>query len=288
MNKSERKPVNSDLLRTFAVIAEQGHLTAASEILGRTQSAISVQLRKLEDDLGVALFTRTPQGMVLTPSGALLVPAARAALVDLSEVRRLFDDPLQGTIRVGIPDDFDDLVLERVLASFARQNPGVEVNATSGCTSGFKRMIEKDQLDVAVVSNAQKQGGLFLSVEHTVWAVEKSTVLDRNQTVPLVLLDRACWWKDIATDALEASAIAYRVAFRSSSFASLKAAIRAGIGVGIMPKSNLDPAMRVVGQNDGFPALAAAHRCILTNENTDPILRDAMVDALRGLGDPTR
>ena len=283
MKEIERRPINSDLLRAFTVIAEQGHLTAAAAILNRTQSAISVQLRKLEAELGVPLFKRTPQGMVLTPQGEKLVPVARAALDDLTKARSLFADPLTGMIRVGILDDFDDFVLERVLAQFARQNPSVEVVATSGCTSGFARMIAADEMDVAVVSGPQSEGDELLSIEDTVWAVERSLPLNPEQAVPLVLLDRSCWWKDLAADALNDAKIPFRVAFKSSSFASLKAAIRAGLGVGIMPRHSVEPAMRVLGHADGFPVLPAAHRSILLNPKCDQNLGTAMQASLRGL-----
>jgi len=281
MNKNERKPVGSDLLRSFCVISEQGHLTAAATILGRTQSAISVQLRKLENELGVVLFTRTPQGMVLTPCGEQLLPVAKAALAELTTVRRLFDDQLTGTIRVGIPDDYDDFVLERVLAAFARNNPLVEVTAISGCTSGFAAMIDKGALDVAVVSQREQQGDTPFSVARTVWAVEATTQVDPTQPVPLVLLDRQCWWKEIATDALRAADRPYRVMFKSSSFANLKAAIRAGLGVGILPAGSLGSAMRKLGPAEGFPVLPAAHRRILVNPDSASNLTAAMVRALR-------
>lgn len=281
MHKNERRPINSDLLRTFSVIAGQGQLTTAAAMLGRTQSAISVQLRKLEDDLGAQLFTRTPQGMELTPRGQKLLPVAQAALDELSQVRRLFDDPLTGAIRVGIPDDYDDFVLEQVLAEFARDHPAVEIAATSGCTMGFAGMIARDVLDVAVVSRAAGGEHAPIAKVQTVWAIGASTRLDTAQPIPLVLLDRNCWWKDLATKALDDAGKPYRVAFTSSSFASLKAAIRAGLGVGVLPAHSLNAQMRRLGAADGFPALPVAHRSILTNLKSAPNLTCAMADALR-------
>jgi len=264
------------------VIAEQRHLTSASGKLNRTQSAISVQLRKLEETLDVTLFTRTPQGMVLTPQGEKLVPVAQAALDNLITVQQLFTDPLTGVIRVGIPDDYDDFMLEKVLAQFAGQNPSVEVIATSGCTSGFAKMIAVDKLDVAVVSGPHDGGGQFLSIEDIVWAVAEQTRIDLGCPIPLIVLDRGCWWQDLVTDALDMTNIAYRVVFKSGSFSSLKAAIRAGLGVGILPKHCVTRTLRTLGPSDGFPMLPSAHRSILINPKCESILTAAMVGALTG------
>lgn len=159
MNENERMPVDSDLLLTFVRIAECGNLTVAAGKLGRTQSAISVQLRKLEDGLGVTLFTRTAKGMVLTAAGETLLSRANIIISEIRETAQLFREPLTGSIRVGLPDDFDDVVLERILAQFSKAHPGVQVIARSGCTSGYSVLIQNGALDVAVCSGLNNLGG---------------------------------------------------------------------------------------------------------------------------------
>ena len=99
MNQIERPPLNSDLLRSFVVIAQTGNLTHAADRLGRTQSAISVQLRNLEDRLCTTLFDRSVGGMALTSAGERLLPKAQATVAQLQEMRRLFDAPLTGRLR---------------------------------------------------------------------------------------------------------------------------------------------------------------------------------------------
>ncbi|MEM6374513.1 MAG: LysR family transcriptional regulator, partial [Pseudomonadota bacterium] len=124
MNRIERTPLDSDLLHTFATIAASGTLTAAAHRMGRTQSAISVQLRKLEDSLGTSLFKRGARGMALTDAGETLLSRAQPILADLREAADLFLAPLTGSIRLGLPDDFDEALMERILAQFAQAHPG--------------------------------------------------------------------------------------------------------------------------------------------------------------------
>ena len=279
MNNSERSGPSADLLRAFLAIAETGNLTRASDRLGRTQSAISVQLRKLEEGLDVRLFDRQARGMRLTQGGETLLPAARRALAELDRVGSLFKAPLAGLIRVGIPDDFDDAVLERTLADFALRNPDVEVAAASGCTSAYPDRIRRGELDVAVCSGPERLGGEPLASEPVVWAIAEGSDLDPDAPVPLAVLDRGCWWRDLPIDALDGAGRAWRVAYRSSSFASLRAAIRSGLAAGPLPLGSLGHGLRVA--DDGLPPLPFALREIMVSRQAPPALATAMTAALR-------
>jgi DNA-binding transcriptional LysR family regulator len=281
MNKIERMAVDSDLLHTFVVIAECRNLTIAAGRLHRTQSAISVQLRRLEDALGVSLFNRTSRGMRLTPAGETLLPRARSVCDEVAGVGRLFQEPLRGSIRVGIPDDFDANVLEKVLADFARSHPGVNVIASSGCTSAYPAAVKEGVMDIAVCSGPENPDGDLLGTERTVWAASAGMHLAPDQPVPLAILDRSCWWRNLPSDALSAAGRAYTVAFLSSSFASLQAAIRAGFAIGAVPENCLCPETVALSKRDGFPPLPSSCRFILTSQNAPPDLTKAMRRAIR-------
>lgn len=282
MNEIERRALNSDLLRSFLVIAESRNLTLAADRLGRTQSAISVQLRKLEEDLGVSLFHRHPKGMLLSPEGERLLPAARRALGELTRAAALFDTPLKGRLRVGIPDDYDDTILERTLADFSGRHPGVEVIAASGCTSGYPEKVARGDLDIAVASSPSDLDGELLSSERTLWACAKAYTPDPDQPVPLAILDRACWWREMPTKALQAEGRGWRVAYKGESFESLKAAIRAGFAIGIVPERSIDSRMRVLSPAEGFPDLPVSKRTILIAPEAPQELAAAMAGAFRG------
>ena len=281
MNKNERYILNTELLRTFETIAELGNLTLAAEHLHRTQSAISVQVRKLETDLGVELFDRKPRGMILTDAGEKLLPKARSILSELRQTTELFETPLMGSIRVGIPDDFNDSTLEHILSEFSRSHPGVDVIATSGCTSGFPEAIQKNEIDIAVASNPENNEGIPFYMEKTVWAIKRDTRIEDKKTIPLAILDRKCWWRNAPVEALESAGREYRIVFRSGSFASIKSAIRAGLAVGILPASSVCEKMSVLSKRDGFPKIPASHRSILIGSKVPDELSSAMIEAIR-------
>ncbi|GKX34147.1 MAG: LysR family transcriptional regulator [Rhizobiaceae bacterium MnEN-MB40S] len=280
MNNIERLPIDSDLLHTFVTIARYGNLTAAAGRLHRTQSAISVQLRKLESGLATSLFARTPRGMTLTPAGEKLLPRAQAILTGIREAAELFDEPLTGSIRVGLPDDFDETLLEQILGAFSRAHPGVHVEARSGCTSTYPEKIDSGLLDLAVCSSPDNRLGKALGTEATVWAAKTGAVCREDDVAPLAILDRNCWWRNLPTDALDAAGRGYTIAFRSSSFASLQAAIRAGFAIGVLPEYCLGSGLTALSKNDGFPELPSARRSIAVSKDAPADLASAMAMAI--------
>lgn len=282
MNKQERLARSSDLLRTFVAVADCENITHAAEVLGRTQSAISVQTRKLEDTLEVRLFDRQARGMVLTADGEKLLPVARNIIADLSRVGMLFEDPLQGRLTVGIPDDYTETVLETVLFDFARRHPLVEISARFGCTSEFPTAIRRGTLDVAVVSDADVPRNNRITSEYNLWAAAAGFALEEGETVPLAILDRRnCAWRCFASDALDAAGRPWRSAYASESFAGVRAAIRSGLAVGALPRSLMEPSMRELTEAEGFPPLPATERGILTSKKAPPDIAQAMVEAIR-------
>jgi DNA-binding transcriptional LysR family regulator len=281
MNKIERSISDGELLRSFLVIAESGNLTRAAERLHRTQSAISVQLRKLEDGLGASLFKRHVRGMRLTAQGETLLPVARQAVAELERVAQLFREPLRGRIRVGIPDDFDETVLEHVLAAFAARNPGVEVIAISGCTSGYLEAVHRGELDIAVHSGPDLPSGAVLSTEPTVWACSQDYLIAPDEPVQLAILDRDCWWRDLPTAALAKAGREWRVAYQSASFPGLRAAVRAGLAVAPLPQRSIEPGMRVMAAKEGMPDLPKSFRSMVISEQAPKGLAEAMADSIR-------
>ena len=281
MNKIERSSPDSSLLRTFLEIAECRNLTLAASRLNRSQSAISVQLRKLETELNVSLFERDSKGMALSANGEKLVPAARRVLSELGQLQALFQTPLKGRIRVGIPDDFDENVLERTLADFARSNPGVDVVASSGCTASYPEAIRKGDLDIAVYSGpGEIDGDIFLK-QKPVWVASETLCLDKSEPVPLAIIDRGCWWRDVPTKALEQAGRSYNIAFECGSLTSQKAAIRAGFAIGILYENSVEAGMKVLSTRDGFPTLPTSNRSIILRPDAPQELTAAMAKAIK-------
>lgn len=281
MNNSERMACNSHLLRTFLAIAECQNITRAAELLGRTQSAISVQAKTLEDTLGVTLFVRQSKGMTLTAEGEKLLPAAHQIVSDLTRLGTMFEDPLQGRIRVGIPDDYAESVLESVLVEFADRHPNVEVSARFGCTSQFATAIRNNQLDVAVASAPNAKKADQLVSEPNRWFASSELKIGRSDTVPLAILDRDCSWRDFATDSLTAAGRNWRIAYASENFSGVKSATRSGLAVSVLPKLLKDSTMVELGEADGFPALPSTERAIISARNAPKEITQAMIDAIK-------
>ncbi|WP_282605389.1 LysR substrate-binding domain-containing protein [Pelagibius sp. Alg239-R121] len=273
--------MNSDLLRSFLAVAEIGNVTHAAAAIGRTQSAVSLQIQKLEGVFSVQLFERGSRGVLLTDEGQRLLPAARKALAEIDRVGALFSDPLAGRIRVGIPDDYNETILEKALARFAARYNDVEVFVRSGCTAGFPNAIKRGELDLAIFSAGPNDPEKTFFSEPTVWAAGAEMLLDRNVAVPLALFDRDCWWRDVATSALDQAGRSWRLAYQSENYTSVKAAISAGLAVGILARSAVEDSMQILGEPEGFPPLPPTSLSLLKGPNAAIRVVQEMEKALR-------
>ena len=248
--------LDPDLLRSFLVVAEVGTVTGASEILGRTQSAISVQLRRLETAVGTALFERQARGVTLTGAGERLLPVARRILDDLQGVRAMFSTPLEGALRVGIPDDYETSLLQTVLRDFAKRHPRVDISARCALSVDFPDAVRRGELDVALyTAGPGTASGQVLFEEPLVWAAAQDWQWDGDQPIPLALFDRACWWRDCAVRTLADAGLGIRTVFESESAWGVKAAIGSGLAVGVLAESTLERGMRVLSVDEGLPPL---------------------------------
>ncbi len=285
MNKIERSlpKLESEILRSFIMVADRGNITRAAEDLLRTQSAISVQIKRLETELGLALFERKARGMVLTRAGERLLVSARqiVAMLDQTAVD-LTGDPIAGHVTVGIPDDYGSELLATILADFANRHPAVDVSITCGFSVGFDDAVRRGKLDIAVYAGPQgNPNGETLLTEQTVWAGSPTLAVPRDAPLPVALFDRSCWWRDAALGALDAAGIAYRAAYTSESVAGVKAAIKAGLAVGILARSTVEPAMRILGPADGLPGLPASNLILTCKSGAPSPAMHAMADAIR-------
>lgn len=210
----------------------------------------------------------------------MLLPAASQALANLRTAQTLFSERLSGRLRVGVPDDYDDFALGRILAIFKTSHPGVQVSVLSGCTSGFQRMIEARSLDIAVCSSWSPNAGDHIATEDSVWAASRSFKVNTAEPLPIAVLTRQCWWRTLPTDALKTVDLSWRTVFESESFGSLKAAVRAGFAIAAVPRNSICNQMRILGAEEGLPPLPKAHRFFVTGAETPQPLADAMRDAV--------
>lgn len=281
MSLLNAQSVNSDLLRSFLAVAETGNVTQAAGVIGRTQSAVSLQIQRLEGLLAVTLFERSSRGVALTGEGQRLVPAARRALTEIDRVGTLFQDPLEGRIRVGIPDDYNERYFQKALAIFQDRHRAVEIFVRSGCTAGFPAAVRSGDLDLAVYSARPLEGAKPFFSEPTHWVAGPDFVLDPDSPIPVALYDRDCPWREAATSALDEAGLSWRMAYLSENFTSVKAAIAAGLAIGYLSESTIDQGLQTLGRKQGLPALPESSLTLLTGDKAESRVVQEMAAAIR-------
>ncbi len=261
-------------LETFLAIIETGSLTRTGERIGRTQSAVSLQLRHLEDAVGARLFLRDRRRMVLTEAGEKLVPLARRAVDAADAAAMVVRDHERRVIRVGVPDEYVDLLMPGLLTHLARRDPGLAVEVQCASSAVLERRIRGDRLDMAfALAEETDGGGEPVATDPVVWLQAPQTSLSHRRPLPVALFDHACSWRSRAIEALEAAGVDYRVVFTSASVAGVRAGIRAGFAVGPMAVSTAGTGLVRIRGGDAPPALAPAELILLRgscrNEDID-------------------
>ncbi len=249
--------LDTDLLRTFLAVARHGNVTRGAESLHRTQSAVSIQIKRLEERLAVALFRREPRGVSLTEAGERLRSAAERIVGDLDQTLRAFRaDPIGGLVRIGIPDEYGSDVLPRILANFTARVPAVEVFVQCGLSESFPDIVKRGELDLAVFADpGSPQSSGELIQDPMTWVASRGYRCRGGEAVPLALFDRSCSWRDMTIEALEGIGQPYRIVFSSESVSGIKAAIATGLAVGVLARSTVENSMHILTRQHGFPRL---------------------------------
>ena len=274
--------LDSELLRTFLAVAESGSFSRAARLIYRSQSAVSLQIKQLEATLGQVVFERRARGVQLTSSGEKLRPVAQRVVRLLDEtLDDLRADPLRGSLRIGIPDEYGDNLLAGVVARFTREHPLVELEVRCSLSTDFPRAVARGELDLAVHSVQSRQSNMqLLKRLDTCWAASRYHDADQQDPLPVALFDRACWWRDCALASLEQSGRKYRVVFTSESVTGIAAAISAGVAVGVVGSDSVLPNFRLLTQADGLPAMPASQLVVEYRDGADAEIAQAMGRAI--------
>lgn len=257
--------VNFDLdaLRSFAVGMELGSFARAADRLGRSTSAVSAQLKKLEDQAGVALLRKSGRGMALTDAGEIMLGYAWR-LLDLNDdaARAVGAHRLDGRVRLGMQEDFGEHLLPQVLGRFARSHPGVSMEAKVARNAELVADVIGGRLDLALAW----QGGFesprmeALGEYQLEWIGAAGTSLEalreRAAPLPLVAFDAPCIMRSAAVEALDRAGIRWRLACTSHSLGTVWAAVAAGLGVTVRTRFGLREGLRTLPPAEtGLPAL---------------------------------
>lgn len=237
----ERPLLDPHLLQSFVAIVETGSFTRAGERMHLTQSTISQQMRRLEQQLGCPLLDRSGRQVVTTTQGETLLGLARRILGLLAQAGdRVGEASLP--LRLGVPEDFAAGAMTAVLAAFARQYPEVRLEVQSDLSHALWQAFEAGELDLALIKQGRGQGvPIARWREPLAWVDSRDWPAGERDPVPLVVFPSEGLYRRQITDTLDARGIAWRIAYVSASLASLQGAVSAGIGVSLLPTRLLQP-----------------------------------------------
>jgi DNA-binding transcriptional LysR family regulator len=257
VNEMAERVVNLDvdLLRAFVTVVETGSFTRAAALLGRTQPAVSLQIRRLEDQLRSPLLDRKGKGVGLTTEGAALLPQARRLLRLNDEiVSTLGDGDLEGEVRFGAPEDIATMHLPGILGAFARSHPRIKLSVTCDYTANLLDQMSRGMLDLALIKREPVGPELGVRVwrEPLVWVALDASIVEASP-LPLIIAPAPDIYRKRALSALAGAGVAFRASFTSPSLAGQMAALRAGLGVGVLPAAMAPRDLTVLGSP--LPAL---------------------------------
>lgn len=265
-------------LQCFIAVAETGSFTKAADRVSRTQSAVSQQITKLEQQLSKPLIVRG-KSFALTPEGDVFLGYARQIFALHREAMDRFKEPeLEGEVRFGLPENFASVYLSEVLADFARIHPRILLNIECDLTLNLFDRFKKKEFDLVLVKMNRPEdfpNGLDVWSEPLRW-VGDSGLINPDKPVPLVLSPQPCVYRASAISALEQAGRAWRLVLSSPSYAGTVAAVKAGMGITVIPHTMIPPELEAV-KGKLLPRLADTHVSLLKHQ-----ANNAAINTLEG------
>jgi DNA-binding transcriptional LysR family regulator len=269
----ETDMLDLELLRSFVSVVEAGGFTRAGERVHRTQSTVSQQIKRLEDDIGQLLLHRDGKDVRPTEAGERLLSYARRLLSLAEEARDVLREPDgEGAIRLGIPEDFAAYRLTKLLGTFARSRPGLRMDVRADQSRNLARDLERGELDLALFKReAGAKGAIAVWPERVHWVTSKSHPVDvKASSVPLIGFPPGCLYRAGAIHALESAGRAWHMAYSSSSLAGIQAAVAAGMGLSILSEMSIQADHRVLTAKDGFAPINRTEMALMAAPTASP------------------
>ncbi|MGM0645836.1 MAG: LysR substrate-binding domain-containing protein [Thermodesulfobacteriota bacterium] len=288
------KDIDSQLLRAFVTVAELGSFTRAATKLYRTQSAVSMQVRRLEQQLGKKLLARTSRQVTLTSLGEMILPYARRILrIQEAMLTEVGQEQISGKVRLGMPDDYAAYFLPQVLSHFGLLYPNIQLEIFCELSRNLEPMVRSGEIDLAVVTrHPDHKVGHLVRREQLVWVEETQAFAHEQQPLPLALFPEGfCAFRRKALQALEAMDKSWRIMCESRGLAGIRATVSAGLAVTVVTRNTLSPNMRIIGPEQGLPELPEVEIGLLApregeDEATD-VLASHILESLRHEGHGT-
>ncbi len=245
------------LLRTFVAIVDTGGLTSAGKKVGRSQPAITHQIRRLEDAVGKPLFSDKRRDLNLTQDGEVLLEFARSILRLNDEARSRFAKPeIAGHVTLGTPDLYASYLLPEVLDNFSRAHPQVEIQLRCTRSVLLNAALERDEIDIALVTNQPGfRNGELVRREPLVWVAGLRGQPELRKPLPLAVMPQGSVYRHHALEALGTAGLQWSIRSVCDSIAGLQAAVFAGLAVAVFPQCAIVPEIRCLDDSDGLPKL---------------------------------
>lgn len=280
-----KRDLEIDLLRSFIAVAAHRNFTHAAQAIGRTQSAVSLQIKRLETIVEKLLFERNRQSVTITQTGeALLVYANRILLANDAALSHLQRPEAEGLIRIGAPDDYATFLLPPVLSALTKGHPRLQFEVTCDNASDLLPMLKQGQLDVVVATHRPDSvAGQIARHEPLHWVASPDFMDDRDQPLSLVLFPSGCVCREIALDVLQRIDRRWRVAYSTRSIGLIENALLGGSAVSVMEASVIPASLRIIDGQAGFPSLPGVVICVHQSKTCEAhvsLAADFMVEKL--------
>ena len=263
--------LDPDLLHAFLAVADHRSFTRAAVALNRTQSAVSMQVRRLEEQLDAELFHRTRSNVDLSAAGERLLGYARRILsLNEEAVGRVREHRVEGRVRLGVMDDYGTLIVPPLLASFIANYPLIDVEMETGLTSSMTDRLGKTYNIVIAMHPEGHSEGELLRREQAVWAASAEHRVEELDPLPVALYPQGCLFRKWAIEALDAAKRPWRMAFISHSISAVEAVVAQGLAVTVVKSSTFPSKLRALSDHDGMPRLPSADICLHRAQNLSP------------------
>lgn len=278
------KHIPIDLLRTFMILVETKSFTEAGERVGRSQSTVSLQIRKLVELCDAPLFSGSGKDITLTQTGRHLADYGRR-IIDLNDecIRIIEGRSLAGRIRIGIPSDFAISFLPPTLGRFSADFPDVSLEVTCQMSSSLLRQLDEGKLDVVVALEDGRNSSYLQAVwrDPMVWVGRLSLQVSQMRPLPLVLFTDECAYRSNILHVLRRESIPYRIAFSSQSMAGNQSAIEAGLGITALSLHSIPHTMQQLPENAGLPMLPFVNIGLFWNPRGSATIIRSLAEFLR-------
>lgn len=277
--------LDPDVLRSFIMVAEGASVTRAAERVGRTQSAVSMQMRRLEEILGTELLKRGPRGLVPTERGLWLLERARTLLALHDEIHANFRlAPLIGQVRLGSPDDYALQWLPGILARFAEAQPRIEVDVVCLNSEELAHKLTTGALDLALLTeghNPENTQHELLWRGPLNWVGPAHHALHKRDPLPLAVAHPGCAWRRATLEALAREGRTPRISYNSATQSGCFAVALAGLALTVSTPTRLPPGLVWMGPNEGLPVLPDISIELHRRSDVDDPAALALADAIR-------